>query len=53
MWNVLGRGDQDKTCPTCGDELKPERRRPGRRFVEKLGERRDQMAGAQPVRPAK
>ena len=30
-WDVLGLAAKQSECATCGEELKPERRRPGRR----------------------
>jgi predicted nucleic acid-binding Zn ribbon protein len=53
LWNVLGRGDgAAPECPTCGQPMKAERRRPGRRFALKGAERRDAVA-PKPVRPAR
>jgi hypothetical protein len=50
-WNVLGLGAEAKSeCATCGEPLKPERRRPGRRAMSRRfersldGERRDLAA---------
>ena len=51
-WDVLGlkSGGAPKECTTCGAELKPERRRPGRRPTSRkfspgaLAERRDAVA---------
>ena len=47
-WDVLGLASKgDPECATCGAELKPERRRPGRRPTTRkfspgaLAERRD------------
>jgi uncharacterized paraquat-inducible protein A len=47
-WDVLGlKGNARSECATCGAELKPERRRPGRRPTKRkfspgtLAERRD------------
>jgi hypothetical protein len=49
-WDVLGLAAKQSECATCGEPLKPERRRPGRRvrsarFERKLeAERRDLTA---------
>ena len=49
-WDVLGLAAKHSECATCGEPLKPERRRPGRRatsprFQRKLEtERRDLTA---------
>jgi rRNA maturation endonuclease Nob1 len=32
-WDVLGLASKQSHCATCGEELKPERRRPGRRAM--------------------
>jgi hypothetical protein len=49
MWNLLVRLDGDATCPDCGAELKPERRRPGRTFARKGAERRNLAQGRTPL----
>jgi hypothetical protein len=55
LWNVLGIGGPDSACPTCGEPLKPERRRPGRKFGRTGAERRDLSSPptgvAPPARP--
>jgi hypothetical protein len=48
-WDVLGLVAKKTECATCGEPLKPERRRPGRsaisrRFERLDGERRDVAA---------
>ncbi|HEX8743498.1 MAG TPA: hypothetical protein VF712_10215 [Thermoleophilaceae bacterium] len=49
-WDVLGLASKKSECSTCGEPLKPERRRPGRRAVPRRfersleGERRDLAA---------
>jgi rRNA maturation endonuclease Nob1 len=48
-WSVLGRPG-DGACPDCGEPLKVERRRPGRRFGRKVVERRDVAPPAQPAK---
>lgn len=41
MWDVLGLKADHAKCLECGTELKPERRRPGRKFRGRSAERRD------------
>jgi hypothetical protein len=38
-WDVLGLASAKSKCATCGEQLKPERRRPGRRAVSRRFER--------------
>jgi hypothetical protein len=49
-WDVLGLAAKKSDCTTCGEPLKPERRRPGRSAISRRfergrdGERRDVAA---------
>jgi hypothetical protein len=38
-WDVLGLAKKQPECDTCGEPLKPERRRPGRRATARRFER--------------
>ena len=52
-WNLsLGKKPVTSSeCRVCGSELKPERRRPGRRFEPLLSERRDAPLPGKTVQP--
>jgi hypothetical protein len=38
-WDVLGLAAKSSECGTCGEPLKPERRRPGRKAISRRFER--------------
>ena len=52
-WNLsLGsRSEASHQCRLCGSEMKPERRRPGRRFDRLVPERRDAPLPGNTLRP--
>ena len=52
-WSLLGRPGQRgvQKCEICGEVLKPERRRPGRRFLKEARERRDIRPPADHIGP--
>ena len=51
-WSLLRTGGSPRqTCEICGEPLKPERRRPGRRFGKDAGERRDLRAPVDGLAP--
>jgi len=50
-WSPLQAGSEGDapTCEICGEPLKPERRRPGRRFGKAASERRGLAAPPKPA----
>jgi NAD-dependent SIR2 family protein deacetylase len=51
MWDPLHRHDatEPNRCPTCGAEMKPERRRPGKKTAHPAAERRELAVTGPPV----
>jgi hypothetical protein len=53
-WSLLSKPGSSASakCDVCGEPLKPERRRPGRRFLKGRSERRDARAPHETLRPS-
>ena len=50
MWDPLKQANgREPTCPTCGEPMKPERRRPGRKVRAADAERRELAVAGPPV----